>query len=518
MDMKERLKKILNWSPDTREAAVLAVCALVFLLIPLLRLAFYAVPWYDDYNYGMYVKNALDAERSVGSALRGAAECSREQWYAWQGTFSSIFFMALMPAAWGEQYYFLGSAFLILMLASSVWTLTGVMLRNVLRCDRADCVVLQVVFTAVVVELIHSAQQGFYWYNGGVHYVGMHSFLLFLVAGWVRLLAGGGKAASSILLAWSLVGAVLAGGANYVTALQGLLAGLSMAVLGAWLRRRRALLLLPSLLVYGFCLFRSASAPGNHVRGDVLDSSLGGGMPPVMAIVCSFRDAILHLGEFTGPAMLILLLLALPFVRNVVRKLPLRFPYPGILLAWSFCLYAAGFTPTLYVMGHDGFARTLNAVKITYQLLLILNFVYWTGWACRKHREARKSWGLESVWERFQSITGMGQENVPLRFYVLIGALILAAFTLEKNQAGHYSSYGAYYYIHTGEADAFHREYLARVEAIRNGGPAVEVDAYYFRPWFLRLGDLSEDPGREENQAMARWYHKDAVYCKGEDA
>lgn len=510
--MKDRWKKIYDWGPGLRVSAVLAVCVLALLLAPLLRLAFYAVPWYDDYNYGMYVKNALEADRSVVSALGGAAECARVQWYAWQGTFSSIFFMALMPAAWGEQYYFVGSVFLILMLTCSVWTLTGVLTRHVLQSDRVNCVLLQTVSAIVVVELIHSAQQGFYWYNGGVHYVGMHSFLIFLVAVWVRLLTGGGKVSSAFLLAGSLAGAVLAGGANYVTALQGLLVGCSLVALGAFLGRKRAALLLPSLLVYGFCFYKSIVAPGNYVREGAL-SSLGGGMTPVMAVVYSFRDAFLHLGEFTGPVMLILLALAFPFVKNVVRRQPLRFRYPGILLAWSFCLYASGFTPTLYVMGHDGFARTLNAVKITYQLLLLLNFVYFTGWACRKMQETRERGTLSRLWGRFQGIVGMGTEKNSLRFYVLIAVLILTAFALEKNQAGHYSSYGAYYYVHTGEANEFHKEYLARVETIESSGAVVEVDAYRFRPWFLRLGDLSEDAGREENQAMAKWYCKDAIYC-----
>ena len=33
--------------------AVCAVVALLLLLLPLLRLALYAAPWYDDYNYAV---------------------------------------------------------------------------------------------------------------------------------------------------------------------------------------------------------------------------------------------------------------------------------------------------------------------------------------------------------------------------------------------------------------------------------------------------------------------------------
>ncbi len=508
--MKERLKQILNWEPDMRIVAALAVCALLLLLVPLLRLTIYAIPWYDDYNYGQFVKDFLGVNRSISSAVSGAVYCLRVQWYAWQGTFSSIFFMSLVPSVWGEQYYFWGPVFLILILTFSTWMLTRELVRNVLKSDRINGIVLQVVVTIVVVEFISSAQQGFYWYNGGVHYVGMHSFLLLLIASWIRLLTDRRKGVIAVSAAWSLAGAVLAGGANYVTALQGLLMGLSILALGVCLRRRKALLMIPSLLVYGFCFYVSASAPGNSVRGE----ALGSGMAPAAAVLFSFKEAFDHLWEFTGPAMLIMMLLAWPVVRNVVRKRPLRFRYPGLLLAWSFCLYAAGFTPTLYVLGHGGFDRTLNAVKITYQLLFIINFVYWTGWVCRKLQEAQNPPRFHNAWKRVEKAVGLGLERNPLRFYLMIGVLLLSAFSLEKNQAGNYSSYGAYYYIHTGEANEYHKEYLARVEKIKNGGDKVVVDAYHFRPWFLRIGDLSENAGREENQAIARWYNKEAVYCR----
>lgn len=44
--------------------------------------------------------------------------------------------------------------------------------------------------------------------------------------------------------------------------------------------------------------------------------------------------------------------------------------------------------------------------------------------------------------------------------------MCLMIFKASPNQAGHYSSYGAYYYVHTGEAYNFHQEYLERIEEI----------------------------------------------------
>lgn len=497
-----------------RIVAALAVGAMLLLLVPLLRLTLYAIPWYDDYNYGIYARNFLDMRRSIGNAAAGAAYCTRTSYYAWQGTFSSVFLMSLMPAAWGEQYYFLGPVFLILILVFSVWALTGVLIGAAGGGGRANRIVLQVIITVVVFEMIYTAQQGFYWYNGGVHYVGMHSFLMLLAAAWIKMVTDGRRGTLALLTVWSLAGAVLAGGANYVTALQGFLVGLSVLAFGALLRRKRTLLLIPSLLVYGLCFYKSASAPGNLVRREALSSIKG--MSPVMAILHSFKEAVWHLGEFTGPAMLIMLALALPVIWNIVRESPLRFRYPGLLLIWSFCLYAAGFTPTLYTLGHGGFDRTLNAVKITYQILFFVNAVYWAGWGREMLQKAQRNQFFDILWKKLERPGDTGHTGSALKFYLLIGALLLIAFALEKNQAGSYSSYGAFYYIHTGEANEYHREYLARVETIKNGGPEVIVEPYHFRPWFLRIDDLTENADSEQNQAIAAWYEKKAVYCRSE--
>lgn len=112
-------------------------CGLLLLtLIPLFRLTVYAVPYYDDYNFGRFARAAMEQEQSKWAAISGALDCSRTQWYAWQGTYSSIFFMALMPAIWGEQYYFLGPVFILLLLLAGTMIFTHVILRKVLGWEK----------------------------------------------------------------------------------------------------------------------------------------------------------------------------------------------------------------------------------------------------------------------------------------------------------------------------------------------------------------------------------------------
>ena len=178
---REKFRKFWLWKPGKILLAVGCCGLLLLTLIPLFRLTVYAVPYYDDYNFGRFARAAMEQEQSKWAAISGALDCSRTQWYAWQGTYSSIFFMALMPAIWGEQYYFLGPVFILLLLLAGTMTFTHVILRKVLGMEKWTGLAAQAVITVAVFMFIYSAQSGFYWYNGGIHYVGMHGFgLLFL--------------------------------------------------------------------------------------------------------------------------------------------------------------------------------------------------------------------------------------------------------------------------------------------------------------------------------------------------
>lgn len=497
----EKIKKVVLWRPDMRLVAVLATLAMLLLIIPLLRIALYTVPWYDDYNYGKFVKNFLTEEYSLGSALRGAKYCVRTMWYAWQGTFSSIFFMCMGPFVWDTSYYYLGSLFLILLFSVSVYVFTGVLLRRVLKAERSYSLVLQAAAVAIAVVFIHSDRAGFYWYNSGVHYVGMHSFLLLTAAAWVVLLIGKKTWSSILLMIWTLIGAVLGGGANFVTALQGIVLVVSIIVLGALLRNKRCLLLIPSAAVYAYAFYINVSAPGNNVRGAFFQ-----GLDPITSIMRSFSEGFLHMWTFTGLRMLSAMLLILPVIWKMLKKVEFNFRYPGLVLLWSYCFYATGFTPSLYSMGDPGLGRTLNAVKITLQILILLNEVYWLGWLQQKAVK--------------MEIINRDQERkaVPFMFYLGMGGLILLIFAVDPYQAHHYSSFRAYYYVHTGEAYEFYKEYLARVEMIENGGDIVVVPPYHFTPAPICVSDLFSDPAREENASMAGWYDKQAIICKTDDA
>lgn len=491
-------QRVLLWSPSVKTVGICMCLILVLLLVPLLRIAEYAVPWYDDFSYGWFTKAAMKDTPGIRGALKGAFECVRVQWYAWQGTFSSIFFMALMPAVWGEEYYFLGPVFLILLLAVSIFALMGVLLKDIFGADRWSCLAVQSVTAAMAVVLIYSSQAGFYWYNAGVHYVGMHSLGMLFAACLIRMWHTKKTLSRVLFMLGSIPGALLTSGSNFVTALQGGMILAAVLLFGLCAAKKKVLWYLPALVVYGIGFYKNVGAPGNAVRSA---NYVGWGYPPVEAVLRSFPEALKNLGELTGWITIAILVLLVPVIWQIAGRSKCAFKLPGVLLVLSFGLYAAGYTPSLYSLGHGGLSRTWNAVKLTYQILLVVNEIYLIGWFRKTlEKKGRKVWpGGEPWW-----------------FYPLVGAWMLGIFLQAPNQAGCYSSYGAYYYVHTGEAYNFYQEYLERLEILKSDEKDVVFTPYRYKPWILCMGDLYEDPEREENLLVETWYGKDSVIVRKE--
>lgn len=506
--------KLLKIKIKPAAVAVTALLALAGLLVPLLRILPYTAPWYDDYNYGSFVQAFLSEDYSLRSALQGAWYCVRTQWYAWQGTFASVWFMSFVPLVWGEEYYFLGPLFVLCLLVAGTLVLTGVLMRRVLRADEWSCAAVAAGTTILTVEFMHTVQSGLYWYNTALHYTGMHSFLMLTIAAAVGLITGKGKKSPIVLVPLTMLGAVLGGGSNFVTCLQGLLVLGLLLGLELVMRKRRGLLLVPPMAVYAYAFYLNVSAPGNNVRAA---NYVGWGYSAPEAILRSFWEGILHLWEFTGVRTWLVLLLMAPVIWHTVRRTAFRFRLPLLVLAVSFGLYCTGFTPSLYSLGHAGLGRTLNAVKLTFQLLLVLNEVYLLGWFAQRMEQKEQGGGKPRSAVR-RILCSADDGAAPWWYYAAVCAALAVTFAADPIQATNYSTYMTYAFVHSGEAYNYHQEYLARVETLKGNGEDIVFEPYHFTPYPICSGDLSEDPEAEENRAVSNWYGKNSVRIAGSDS
>ena len=131
--MKERLKKVLGAEINNKILGIGAVLVLLVLLLPIARIMMYCVPWYDDFSYGNLTKKFWEMNHSYPEALQGAFLTVRTMWYAWQGTYTSCFFMSLMPPVWGTDKYVYGLWLILLTLVAAIFCLGRVLLRDVLK-------------------------------------------------------------------------------------------------------------------------------------------------------------------------------------------------------------------------------------------------------------------------------------------------------------------------------------------------------------------------------------------------
>ena len=356
------------------------------LLLPLLVIAVYAHPTYDDYSYGQSTKMIWQQTGSIAAVLRAAWEWTLHIYRAYQGSFSAVFLMTLQPGIFGERVYILAPYFLMASLVAATWFFA----RTVIGKRYGPVLCWLALFFSV--QFMPGADEAFYWFNGGIYYTFFYSLSLVLYS--LVLLAH--RAASPAKRAATTGGACLLalviGGGNYVTAL---LSCVLLALLAGYRRIQkdgRWWIPAAALLCLACSLVVSAVAPGNALR-----QAESQAMPYPEAILASFphaftfllrgmrAEALLGAGgmrlEFVLGAVV-----ALPFVQRAAEGSKCAFRYPGLVTAASLCVYACQFTPHLAALSREGPARMMNIIFFTNLWLLGGNMFYWCGWLAKRRR------------------------------------------------------------------------------------------------------------------------------------
>ncbi len=176
--MKERFA-LKNWKRQHTEVLV-AVLLLIFLLVPMLVLCFYAGPSADDFSHPLEVGYRWHS--SVPNPVAAAIRYAGQKYLTWQGTYFSMFLNVLVPFYLGGNiapvFCLCTLVFFVLALFFAVRTA----LATVLKCRALAAtfwVFLAVFFLAV--QFVN-ASEWFYWISGAVSYT-IPAGLLLLGAG-----------------------------------------------------------------------------------------------------------------------------------------------------------------------------------------------------------------------------------------------------------------------------------------------------------------------------------------------
>lgn len=474
----------------TKQIAIITFAGFMVCMLPIFLLAQYCAPCADDFGYGLYAHMSWQENHSVWEAIKAAAFTTRENYYAWQGTYTSIFLMSLVPSVFSSDLYAITPYLMIFMLGGSVVYTAKVLIADVCKGKKSEGYIVGLITALLMIETIYAKPSALFWYNASVHYTFMTGCMIFMIGTAVKFLVSEKIAPAVWYMVCTCFFGFLTAGANYSNALEGILFLLVIMAIGLLMKRKKTLLLLIPTVIYVFSFYKSIIAPGNSVRQR---SFVGNSVPDT--ILNSFKAAFMHLTEWFDIFHFFVLILLVPVLWNVAKKMKFRFRFPLLVMVFSFCMMAASFAPSFYSMGNEGVSRTVNVAKYLMQIGLVVNTAYLCGWINKKLEKHEKQLTIPHYWI----------------FYALMCLALLLTVKFTPEKVGGYTSYGAYYYLATGEAKYFHSQFEMREAYLKTDETNVVLEPYTVQPYYLYISDITTDAANWQNNQVARWYGKSSV-------
>lgn len=449
--------------------AIALVILFVASLLPIFWLGSYGYPSADDYGFSAYSHIAWTGTHSIWQTIKAAGDTVIERWYGWQGTFSSIFLMALQPGIWGM--YGLVPFIMIGMLTLSTLFFLYIVIVKIFQARPAVFIGTAMLYLIFAVQCMVDKTQGFFWYNGAAHYMIPHSAALFLCGLCILLMTEKKKRILRLTAACLL--AFFVGGSNYVTAL--IAAVLFVTAFG--------------LLLLG--------KQGKKCRLLIL---------PFLFFVIAFLLNVLAL---------------LPFVWETVKAFgrccAFLFRAPLLVVFYCYCVLSAMFTPSLFATGDVGGGRIFNIIFLDSMLYVMFSLFYCMGWLYRKLEAFRAVEKSEAGVNVFGKPAGCFEIKA-VRWY-LAGVLFFGVFfgaMYMKVNPDYFTTASAVYSLATGEASAYGQETAERERLLqemeKNGESEIAIPRLTGHPYLLFWSDIEEDAGDWKNKSMARYYQKDAIF------
>ena len=376
---------------------VLWVALWAGLLLPFFFAAPAAHPATDDFTFAAYTHATWLETGSLPHVVKDALSYTLRTWRDWQGTMTGVLIMALNPAVFSLEHYWV-HAVLLLGLNLIAWF---VFLRHVMKrrmgMDNGGFVPVYLALSAALLVFLPDMVEGIYWFNGAWFYMGAQAVALIALTLCDRFaetkLEGAKKglfAALCCVLLFALgmdnyITAMMTAAALFMMALQRLWAGhkepgdslVAVQMGEEWQEhafggyeaamhqrraaKRTALLLIPILAG----LLLSVLAPGNAVRM-AADGAHESGLDYMLSsIVKTFAAAGGYFLRFMARTPLLLILWALtPSLCRAMKRIHVRREYrtPPMILtaAAAYLILCAMIIPHMYASGYAGSGRVVN--------------------------------------------------------------------------------------------------------------------------------------------------------------
>lgn len=535
-------------SCDLRRLSYLLIVIYALSLIPVLVIGKYDYPSADDFSMGLGTRLVYEATGSL-LAVAGKILSETVRYYrTWIGYFTSCLFTTVSPATFGEAWYALTPAVILLALHVGVAVFFYALMDKALGMNRYVRRCMTVLALFLMVQRMPEGSlrvEAFYWYSGAGNYTLTFSAGLLYLAFYVLSICGVRSKNRSLFLVLACIMGFLAGGGNYLSALSFAVVSVLFAVYLVKRKTRQGensrmgrLCVIGNFLPAAFylCGFAvSCLSPGNRIRGGEAE-----GYGALKSILLSLYYTLSYpLNQWMNWAVLLILALAgvifwMGFAEiefsganakaggaaasekagetvrgaaapekagNGAQAVQLGFtaPFPAAVLAYG--IVSCVVTPALYAQGNMDAGRIQSTFWLHAVLVLLLLEWYLVGGLYRRFSKEQNA----SAASCLRNGAG-GFVRAILLFFIVFSLLAV------KGNPDFYTGTSAVSELLDGSAAQYGRENEERLRILKNPR---EQDAvlprYTVQPNLLYFEDVSEDPDDWINQKMSEYYGKNSI-------
>ena len=522
-------------SCDLRRLSYLLIVIYALSLIPVLVIGKYDYPSADDFSMGLGTRLVYEATGSL-LAVAGKILSETVRYYrTWIGYFTSCLFTTVSPATFGEAWYALTPAVILLALHVGVAVFFYALMEKALGMNRYVRRCMTVLALFLMVQRMPEGSlrvEAFYWYSGAGNYTLTFSAGLLYLAFYVLSVCGVRSKNRSLFLVLACIMGFLAGGGNYLSALSFAVVSVLFAVYLVKMKTRQGensrtgrLCVIGSLLPAAFylCGFAvSCLSPGNRIRGGeaegygalksillslyyTLSYPLNQWMNWAVLLILALAGVIFWMGfaeiEFSGANAKADSAAAPEKAGNGAQAVQLGFtaPFPAAVLAYG--IVSCVVTPALYAQGNMDAGRIQSTFWLHAVLVLLLLEWYLVGGLYRRFSKEQNA----SAASCLRNGAG-GFVRAILLFFIVFSLLAV------KGNPDFYTGTSAVSELLDGSAAQYGRENEERLRILKNPR---EQDAvlprYTVQPNLLYFEDVSEDPDDWINQKMSEYYGKNSI-------
>lgn len=462
------------------------VIVFIISLIPIIMISPYTFARADDYSFGYRARWALESTGNLFEIIKAAAVVVAEKYMEWQGTYSSIFFMALQPAVFGEKLYAIVPMFFVLIIALASYFFMKNILVDFLQVDKTMSMTCILAYVLLVIQCMPVKQSAFFWYNGALHYIVAHCLLLCMLVFLLRIAQGKGTKGNYV---GAVLCAVYVGGSNYVSVIGTLLIVLTiffgLAVTKSWKKYKG--------IVGINCIYLMAAAINILAPGNFKKMGTAEGYGLIESFVYSFKESLnFMLDQWMHWTVFALVAISMPVLWNAVRKIKFDFPCPLIVVVYSWCYMVSLCFMPLFTKSTVDIGRLNNIMYLEWLLWLLIDVGYVLGWIQKKQAVNNTI----AIW------------NSEKQYYGKVAAVVLVLAALSLIAEPHqYTSSFAMETLQEDKLQEYSKDYWHNIEILK--GEEKEV---LLKP----LDNIPEFLYPEECEAwhsgLRFFYSKDKIY------